>query len=240
MKGSSFYDYILSVFTSCEGLQTSALGTNDKVLSRYPYNVSEMRYIPAIKPYITLRYPLKHPTYCSQGNVNLSGSHSHDNILYGIDFLTPPDQQAGDIYAAHDGVAYIYNECEYRKNDHKYSNVDGCGSGYGNHVRIVHPNGYLTIYAHLSYITVKHKSHVLQGEKIGVEGLSGNAGNRHLHFGLHLPDDMSKIEEEEVGYTGVSIPFKMKFMIEGKEYFLPSTKIPCNDNLEAALLAGIE
>ena len=45
-------------------------------------------------------------------------------------------------------------------------NVDGCGTGYGNHVRILSPEGFMTIYAHLSHITITNKQKVKQGEKI--------------------------------------------------------------------------
>lgn len=121
-------------------------------------------------PYIALQYPFKHDhsTYCSQGNINIEGSHSHDNILYAVDFLTPPSQKAGIIHAAHSGIAYVYDKCNFRANDYKSYNANECGSGYGNHVRILSPDGYLTIYAHLSYIMVKHKSYVKTGDKIGI------------------------------------------------------------------------
>ncbi|AIL65322.1 hypothetical protein NOVO_05515 [Rickettsiales bacterium Ac37b] len=94
---------------------------NKKILSRNPENLSETRHIPTVKkPYILLQYPLdpEHETYCSQGNANLEGSHSHDNILYAIDFLTPPNKEAGIIRSAHEGTAYVYDKCEFRKNDY--------------------------------------------------------------------------------------------------------------------------
>jgi murein DD-endopeptidase MepM/ murein hydrolase activator NlpD len=152
--------------------------------------------------------------------------------------ITPPEQKAGEIYAAHDGIAYVYNKCRFRKNEYKYHNLDGCGSGYGNHVRIVHPAGYLTIYAHLSYITIKHKSIVRSGDKIGTEGLSGNAGKRHLHFCLHRPNDISLVEKTP-GYVGASIPFNMKLMLQGKERLVSSEHIPCSNELGAPLLYGV-
>ena len=154
-------------------------------------------------------------------------------------FLTPPSQPAAEIHAAHSGIAYVYDECNFRKNQYKYSHLDDCGSGYGNHVRVLHPSGYLTMYAHLSKVVVKHKSWINIGEIIGIEGLSGNAGKRHLHFSLHRPENLDLIEIEP-GYTGQSIPFNMRFSIGDEEQLLASTTIPCDNNLSAALLRGVK
>ncbi|AIL65323.1 Peptidase family M23 [Rickettsiales bacterium Ac37b] len=118
-------------------------------------------------------------------------------------------------------------------------NLDGCGNGYGNHVRILHPDGYLTIYAHLSYITIKDKSYVKIADKIGIEGVSGNAGKRHLHFGLHLPENIQQIAQEP-GYTGISIPFDMRLIINEKVQILSSTDIICSNNLSTPLLKGVK
>lgn len=239
-KLSNIIVSLVTLVVCCLNSKTALACSADQILSRDPEDLSKARCITLPKaPFITLQYPFKqqHATYCSQGNGNLSGSHSHDNILFAIDFLTPPNQHAGEIYAAHDGIVYVYNECKFRKTLYRYSHLDDCGNGYGNHVRILHPNGYLTVYAHLSRIVAKHKSQVKAGDKIGIEGMSGNAGKRHLHFALHKPENLDLIETEP-GYTGRSVPFIMKFAINDKEQILVSTKIPCNNGLGAALLRG--
>lgn len=57
----------------------------------------------------------------------------------------------------------------------------------GNYVRILHPNGVLTFYGHLSSITVHTGQNVSQGTVLGYIGYTGNTipkgpGGCHLHF----------------------------------------------------------
>lgn len=58
----------------------------------------------------------------------------------------------------------------------------GWHNGYGNYVIINHDNGYRTLYAHLSSISVKKNQVVAKGEKLGVMGTTGNSTGIHLHF----------------------------------------------------------
>lgn len=55
-------------------------------------------------------------------------------------------------------------------------------TGYGNMVMIDHGNGYQTLYAHLSQVSVSCGSSVYQGSTIGASGSSGNSTGPHLHF----------------------------------------------------------
>lgn len=62
-------------------------------------------------------------------------------------------------------------------------------SGYGNHVRIDHGDGDMTIYAHLSVTSVRAGDAVKAGQAVGVMGWSGNVwpagpGGTHLHWEL--------------------------------------------------------
>lgn len=57
----------------------------------------------------------------------------------------------------------------------------------GNYVRILHPNGVVTYYGHLSSILVAPGARVLQGQVIGYTGYTGytipkGPGGCHLHF----------------------------------------------------------
>ena len=52
----------------------------------------------------------------------------------------------------------------------------------GNFVRILHPNGVVTLYGHLSKISVKTNEKVLQGQVIGSMGSTGLSTGCHLHF----------------------------------------------------------
>ncbi len=55
-------------------------------------------------------------------------------------------------------------------------------SSYGYYVVISHGNGYSTLYAHLSKISVKVGQNVTQGSVIAYSGSSGNVTGPHLHF----------------------------------------------------------
>lgn len=44
--------------------------------------------------------------------------------------------------------------------------------------------------------------------------------------------------EKQPGYTGLSIPFNMKFKINNKSQTLSSLEIPCSNDLTTALLKG--
>jgi len=58
----------------------------------------------------------------------------------------------------------------------------GKASDYGNYIIIDHKNGYETLYAHLSKISVKEGDIVEKGDKIGVMGSTGRSTGVHLHF----------------------------------------------------------
>ena len=71
------------------------------------------------------------------------------------------------VYAAFDGVVV-----EVRKNNR----------AYGNTIKVLHENGLISFYAHLSYMKVKKGDIVCKGQTIGKVGATGNATGPHLHF----------------------------------------------------------
>jgi murein DD-endopeptidase MepM/ murein hydrolase activator NlpD len=56
--------------------------------------------------------------------------------------------------------------------------------GYGNLVMIVHANGWMSLYAHNSRITVPAGYRVRRGERIALVGQTGIAHGPHVHFEL--------------------------------------------------------
>ena len=58
----------------------------------------------------------------------------------------------------------------------------GWGKSYGNYVQIEHPNGYHTVYAHLSSISVSSGQQVSTGTVLGKMGTTGRSTGIHLHF----------------------------------------------------------
>lgn len=63
----------------------------------------------------------------------------------------------------------------------------GWNGGYGNFVEVRHDNGFVTRYAHLSAVAAGASagSRVLQGETIGLVGMTGLATGPHLHYEMH-------------------------------------------------------
>jgi len=84
----------------------------------------------------------------------------------GIDISNP---KGGPIYAAAAGTVIL---------------ADGSGynGGYGQYIKIKHPNGVVTLYGHLSKISVTKGQDVSQGAVIGMMGNTGRSTGTHLHF----------------------------------------------------------
>lgn len=59
--------------------------------------------------------------------------------------------------------------------------------GFGNYVRISHPNGTRTLYAHIrpSGVVVSAGQQVVQGQLIGYMGTTGRSTGCHVHFEVH-------------------------------------------------------
>lgn len=88
------------------------------------------------------------------------------------------------IYAANSGtVVNCSNDCT-----HSSAGVGGCnhGGGYGNHVWILHDNGYETIYGHMINTVVSAGQTVSNGQLIGYSGSTGWSTGPHLHFELRI------------------------------------------------------
>jgi murein DD-endopeptidase MepM/ murein hydrolase activator NlpD len=60
--------------------------------------------------------------------------------------------------------------------------ADNKTSGYGNHVRIEHGFGYITLYAHMSKIAVEEGDKVNRGDIIGYVGNTGLSAGPHCHY----------------------------------------------------------
>ncbi|REE24256.1 M23 family metallopeptidase [Winogradskyella pacifica] len=83
---------------------------------------------------------------------------------YGMDFTAP---RGTPIYASGDGVI---------------TRADSQSTGYGNHIRIDHGYGYISLYAHLYKYNVKVNQRVKRGDLIGFVGSTGRSEAPHLHY----------------------------------------------------------
>jgi len=83
---------------------------------------------------------------------------------YGMDFTAPKNTP---VYASGDGVV---------------DRADSKSTGYGNHIRIDHGYGYVSLYAHLNKYNVKVNQRVKRGDLIGYVGSTGRSQAPHLHY----------------------------------------------------------
>lgn len=60
----------------------------------------------------------------------------------------------------------------------------GTQGGYGKVVTVRHANGFVSLYGHLSKISVRPGQRVDQGDIVGLVGSTGLATGPHLHFGM--------------------------------------------------------
>lgn len=63
-------------------------------------------------------------------------------------------------------------------------------ASYGNCVKVKHPNGWYTLYAHLSGVCVAYGQQVQAGQRIGKMGNTGNSYGSHLHFEVRNRNDV--------------------------------------------------
>lgn len=63
--------------------------------------------------------------------------------------------------------------------------VVGDSTILGKYVTVLHADGYETLYAHCSRISVSSGQRVARGDALGAVGATGNATGPHLHFELH-------------------------------------------------------
>ncbi len=83
---------------------------------------------------------------------------------YGMDFTAP---RGTPVYATGDGTV---------------DRADNNATGYGNHIRVDHGYGYVSLYAHLYKYNVKPGQKVKRGDLIGFVGSTGRSEAPHLHY----------------------------------------------------------
>lgn len=86
---------------------------------------------------------------------------------WGMDFSAPTGTP---IYATGDGMV---------------KRADNKATGFGNHIRIDHGFGYVSLYAHLSKYNVKRGQKVKRGDVIGYVGNTGRSAGPHLHYEIY-------------------------------------------------------
>ena len=118
------------------------------------------------------------------GFVSLSSEWFEDREVYnhgGID-IAGAGIMGTPVVAAADGTVVATNSsCT-----HNWGKSYSCGGGYGNYVMISHAGGKMTVYGHLTSLTVSSGQSVSRGQVIGYVGSTGNSTGPHLHYECRL------------------------------------------------------
>lgn len=133
---------------------------------------------------------------------NWGGKHSTGSnyaFYEALDISGP----GGNILATEDGVVITVANAGGARD---YKLVDGVSTtfyaptGFGNYIEILHSNGFVSQYAHLSKINVKLGDPVKRGSVIGVMGSTGSASTGlHLHFAMKGADPFADYFWETYG-----------------------------------------
>lgn len=102
----------------------------------------------------------------------------------GVDIGWKTNEEDNQVTAHSSGVV------SWVQTGQKHNTKATGNKSYGNCVKILHSNGYYTLYAHLKSVKVKKGQNVKQGEVIGVIGETGKAYGRHLHFEVRNKKDI--------------------------------------------------
>lgn len=127
----------------------------------------ELSKIDKIVASIPMMLPQLQPNVSSYYGNRDHPVHGSDKFHCGIDLV---DKKSAPVYSAAAGKVVII----------------GRKSGYGNLIEVKHPGKFKTKYAHLKKIFVKEGEQVIRGQKIGLQGKTGNATGEHLHFEIWL------------------------------------------------------
>lgn len=82
----------------------------------------------------------------------------------------------------HTGTDAVSSNLNIRSSDNGKVIKAEYDNSYGNHVIVDHQNGYQTLYAHLSKISVNVGDVLEKGDLIGIMGTTGRSTGVHLHF----------------------------------------------------------
>ncbi len=150
-----------------------------------PEPITGLEILPPIAP--DEAYPV------SQGFLG-EKTHNTPDSEYAIDIAMPVGTA---IHAVRSGVVMDVEEDFNKGGTDRKKFVDKA-----NHVRIVHPDGTMALYAHLDLasVIVRPGARVRAGQKIASSGNTGFSSGPHLHFAI----------QQNIGLSLISIPFTFK------------------------------
>lgn len=193
------------------------------------FDVGPLKCVKKVNYFKEIAFPFEFNTKvrCVQGAGALMRSHSREDSYYAVYLIS--ESKKSLIHAADDGVVSIFYKCSSSKQEDV---LDNCNYGFGNTVKVLHKDGTIALYAHLSEIFVENNQTVSKNQIIAREGSSGNAGETHLHFALYDPENSKSFFYNKDTYAK-SIPYKFKILFSNNQnisFSLGPQELPCNTN----------
>lgn len=172
-KKLSFLNDKYKIFNSCEGsnfYEEEDIDIFNKIDTDLKISLNTLRKLDKLTSNIPIFFPHSHSKLTSPFGIRKHPITKERKFHCGTDFAG--SQPSMPIYASANGRVLD----------------TGKMNGYGNVITISHGNNFKTRYAHLNKILVNKGQHVLKGQKIGIEGNSGNSTSPHLHFEVIFKD----------------------------------------------------
>lgn len=140
--------------------------------------------------------------WCGQGGrSSVGGTHSWQSDGYALDLVPLGDGEI-PVVAPIDGEAYVFDNCAERASGPDAHSSSPCGLGYGNHVKIWdRERRFILLFAHLARVVTK-AGPVKRGDVLGITGVSGLAGVRHVHVAVTSPSGDPRAALETEGWQG--------------------------------------
>jgi murein DD-endopeptidase MepM/ murein hydrolase activator NlpD len=121
-------------------------------------------------------------------------THLDDESRYAIDIVMP---EGAPVHAVRDGVVMDVEE------DFNAGGTDAAKyADKANHVRVLHDDGTMALYAHLALagVIVRPGARVRAGQLLARSGNTGLSSGPHLHFAI----------QQNVGMKLISVPFEFR------------------------------
>ncbi|MBI3205441.1 MAG: peptidoglycan DD-metalloendopeptidase family protein [Myxococcales bacterium] len=142
------------------------------------------------QPYPTAYRDLDSGGGLKDWNCGATTYDGHKGSDFGIGSWPVMDAGSRVIVAAADGkVVFVNDGCD----DKCSTGSCGCGSGFGNYVKLQHADGKSTYYGHMmkGSLAVALNAEVKCGQALGKVGSSGNSTGPHLHFEVRYASNAS-------------------------------------------------
>ncbi|MBC7427662.1 MAG: M23 family metallopeptidase [Bacteriovorax sp.] len=231
--------------SSVENPQCVATCTSDQVcMNTFTDKGADCISIPN-EPSLSFALPFDSNTEVVCTHSSGSGSHSGPNAYYALDLATDYARPASIVRASADGTAYVFmgengKLCPEPIGTSAKSESSTCGQSWGNHIRVLHAEGYVSFYVHLDHPLLTNGTFVRKGDAIGVEGMTGAAGHRHLHWSIQkLPGTKVSDWINHISWAGESVPFRFVASQNGIIKIFEAASVVCGHagigSIEASL-----